>query len=40
MKIISGFMNFEFMGGSMGSAVGSAIGKGAKLSVEKKDIME
>jgi len=36
MKIISGFMNFEFMGGSMGRAVGSAIVKGAKLAVEKK----
>ena len=36
MKIISGFMNFEFMGGSMGKAVGSAIVKGAKLAVEKK----
>ena len=36
MKIISGFMNFEFMGGSMGRAVGSAIVKGAKLAVVKK----
>ena len=36
IKIISGFMNFEFMGGSMGRAVGSAIVKGAKLAVEKK----
>ena len=27
MKIISGFMNFEFMGGSMGRAVGAAIVK-------------
>ena len=36
MKIISGFMNFEFMGGSMGRAVGSAIVKGAKLAVERK----
>ena len=35
-KLISGFMNFEFMGGSMGRAVGSAIVKGAKLAVEKK----
>jgi len=35
IKIISGFMNFEFMGGSMGRAVGSAIVKGAKLAVEK-----
>ena len=33
-KIISGFMNFEFMGGSMGRAVGSAIVKGSKLAVE------
>ena len=36
MKIISGFMNFEFMCGSMGRAVGSAIVKGTKLAVEKK----
>ncbi len=35
-EIISGFMNFEFMGGSMGRTVGSAIVKGAKLAVEKK----
>ncbi len=35
-KLISGFMNFEFMGGSMGRAVGSAIVKGAKLAVENK----
>ena len=33
---IFGFMNFNFMGGSMGRAVGSAIVKGAKLAVEKK----
>jgi len=36
LKIIIGFMNFEFMGGSMGRAVGSAIVKGARLAVEKK----
>jgi len=36
INIISGFMNFEFMGGSMGRAVGSAIVKGTKLAVEKK----
>ena len=36
IKIISGFMNFEFMGGSMGRAVGSAIVKGSKMAVEKK----
>ncbi len=36
IKIISGFMNFEFMGGSMGRAVGSAIVKGSKIAVEKK----
>ena len=35
-EIISGFMNFEFMGGSMGRAVGAAIVKGAKIAVEKK----
>ena len=35
-KIISGLMNFEFMGGSMGRAVGSAIVKAAKLAIEKK----
>jgi len=35
-KIICGFMNFEFMGGSMGRAVGAAIVKGAKIAVEKK----
>ncbi len=34
-KIIIGFMNFEFMGGSMGRAVGGAIVKGAKKAVEK-----
>jgi acetyl-CoA carboxylase carboxyl transferase subunit beta len=36
LKIIIGFMNFEFMGGSMGRSVGSAIVKGARLAVEKK----
>jgi len=35
-EIISGLMNFEFMGGSMGRAVGGAIVKGAKIAVEKK----
>ena len=35
-EIISGLMNFEFMGGSMGRAVGSAIVKGAKLAIDKK----
>ena len=28
-KIIAGFMNFDFMGGSMGRAVGGGIVKGA-----------
>ena len=35
-EIISGMMNFEFMGGSMGRAVGGAIVKGAKIALEKK----
>ena len=35
-KIVCGFMNFEFMGGSMGRAVGGAIVKGAMVAVEKK----
>ena len=34
-EIIAGFMNFEFMGGSMGRAVGGAIVKGATIAVEK-----
>ena len=34
-EIIAGFMNFEFMGGSMGRSVGSAIVKGAKTAIEK-----
>jgi len=34
-ETITGLMNFEFMGGSMGRAVGGAIVKGAKLAVEK-----
>ena len=34
-KTICGFMNFEFMGGSMGRAVGGGIVKGAKTAVEK-----
>ena len=35
-KAIYGFMNFNFMGGSMGRAVGGAIVKGAKTALEKK----
>ena len=35
-EIISGLMNFEFMGGSMGRAVGGAIVKGAKIAIENK----
>ena len=35
-EIISGMMNFEFMGGSMGRAVGGAIVKGAKIALEKR----
>ncbi len=35
IKLISGFMNFEFMGGSMGRSVGSSIVKGAKIAVDK-----
>ena len=35
-EIVSGLMNFEFMGGSMGRAVGGAIVKGAKLAIENK----
>ncbi len=35
-EIISGLMNFEFMGGSMGRAVGGAIVKGAKIAIEDK----
>ena len=35
-EIISGLMNFEFMGGSMGRAVGGAIVKGAKVAIENK----
>ena len=34
-ELIAGFMNFEFMGGSMGRAVGGAIVKGATIAVEK-----
>tara|TARA_A100001011_G_scaffold355556_1_gene398828 strand:- start:21 stop:863 length:843 start_codon:yes stop_codon:yes gene_type:complete len=34
--IVSGLMNFEFMGGSMGRAVGGAIVKGAKIAIENK----
>ena len=35
-QIITGLMNFEFMGGSMGRAVGGAIVKGAKIAIQKK----
>jgi len=35
-EIISGLMNFEFMGGSMGRAVGGSIVKGAKIAIENK----
>ena len=35
-EIISGLMNFEFMGGSMGRAVGGTIVKGAKIAIENK----
>ncbi len=35
-EVITGIMNFEFMGGSMGRAVGGAIVKGAKIAIEKK----
>jgi len=35
-KAIFGFMNFNFMGGSMGRAVGGGIVKGAKKAVENK----
>ena len=35
-EIVSGLMNFEFMGGSMGRAVGGAIVKGAKIAIEAK----
>jgi len=35
-KIIAGFMNFDFMGGSMGRAVGGAIVKGAKEAASHK----
>ena len=34
--IISGFMDFDFMGGSMGRAVGSAIVKGAQTAINEK----
>ncbi|MBI05039.1 MAG: acetyl-CoA carboxylase carboxyl transferase subunit beta [Pelagibacteraceae bacterium] len=36
MDVIIGFMNFEFMGGSMGRAVGSAIIKAANIAITKK----
>ena len=35
-EVITGIMNFEFMGGSMGRAVGGAIVKGAKIAMEEK----
>ena len=35
-KAIFGFMNFNFMGGSMGRAVGGGIVKGAKKAIEEK----
>ena len=35
-KIIAGFMNFDFMGGSMGRAVGGGIVKGAKEAASEK----
>ena len=35
-EVITGIMNFEFMGGSMGRAVGGAIVKGAKIAIEEK----
>ena len=35
-EIITGLMNFEFIGGSMGRAVGGAIVKGAKIAIQKK----
>ena len=35
-KAIFGFMNFNFMGGSMGKAVGDAIVLGAKKAIESK----
>ena len=33
---VTGFMNFDFMGGSMGRAVGSAIVKGAQTAITQK----
>ena len=35
-EIVTGLMNFEFMGGSMGRAVGGTIVKGAKIAIENK----
>ena len=35
-ELVTGIMNFEFMGGSMGRAVGGSIVKGAKIAIEKK----
>ena len=35
-KAIYGFINFNFMGGSMGRAVGAAIVSGAKIAIEEK----
>ena len=36
-NIIAGFMDFEFMGGSMGRSVGSSIVKGAQEAVKEKN---
>ncbi len=35
-KIIAGFMNFDFMGGSMGRAVGGGIVRGAQEAISEK----
>ena len=35
-EVITGIMNFEFMGGSMGRAVGGAIVKGARIAIKEK----
>jgi len=35
-EIVVGFMDFDFMGGSMGRAVGSAIVKGVNLSIQQQ----
>ena len=36
LKAVYGFMNFNFMGGSMGMSVGQGIVKGAKEAIERK----